>query len=359
MGVITPTVAAISGAAGLGSSIFGSLISSRGQKSANQSSMDFNYAMQKDAQAYNTQMYHQQLQDQESIYNKYQSPQAVAAQLRAAGVNPASVLGSKGAVQSMPSVPSVGASPAASVQLGNEMQSFGDNLPSMVESASRSLTALLSTRNQTEQTQQSIKEMQSNIDLLTAKLGGQILLNQQQKLLNSLTSYFEPTQRYANIYESYARAWSSYAAGDLSQADAALKGVLTEIAHLDEKEKQLRLPFIIPELQATIDLLKVKATTEKSLQASNYASAALSNAQTATENKLRPLKEKLSNQELSNLKESLKGIRYDNIDKILDSLDKAFGTDKGVGSYIKSIIVGIDKSDREQFVRNLMEFIEK
>lgn len=311
----------------------------------------------------------------EYLYKNFQSPAAQAKALRAAGLNPAMILGGSSgfggsAMQapesvnpSMGSVPSVPSASTMSIpQLENPMIHYASATGQMAQAFNLLMQGDKSgvETDTLRKTQQSLvtSAMEDAQLKQTARYSAEFHL--------ALDKVNLPKKIKSEIELLDAKVNNAALEGKYIEAKTASEQILKTIHEQAFKKNSVELQYLdsmyqlkVNSMQAEIALNKQQTKTAKANEVSAYSSAALSDAQTKTENKLRPLKEKLSKQEISNLKEQLKGVRYDNIGKVLDSLDKAFGTDKGVGSYIKSVIVGIDQRDREQFVKNLMEYIEK
>lgn len=172
MGMALP--AAILGGTGL----LGGLYSAKVAQENNEDQIDFAQWSQMNSQEYNKAMYEKAVKDQQKMYEKYQSPQAIAQSLRAAGLNPSAMNGNLqgGSIPSVPSSPH--SSPVATPQLQNEGSAFAQSL----QSIGSAFSSLASAELQDAQTNESRS-------LLNEKLNQLILQNNGQQLMNAKTEF--------------------------------------------------------------------------------------------------------------------------------------------------------------------------
>lgn len=261
--------AGILGATGLASGLLGSSSAA----SNNARMIEYNKWAQKDAQAYNTQMYERQLADQESMYNKYQSPQAIAQQLKEVGINPSALAAGHGfSGGSMPSVPSVGSSPVTSAP---QLENTGAIIGSSIEQMSRVISNMADN---------DLKQKQ--INKVLADIKGQELANAHAEFDNYLFTTYGENEKISQLRDLLSSAMLKDAQKDYTGAQKDYTEVLKMIANKDlgikdEEYNQLvyrgtRLAQIYDdEHELRVEEKKVK----KSQQRANYASAALSDAQ--------------------------------------------------------------------------------
>lgn len=261
-------VASILGATGLMSGFLGSASAS----SNNRAALAFNKWSQLQAQDYNTKMYERQLEDQESMYNKYQSPQAIAKQLQEAGINPSALAGGHGfSGGSMSSVPSAGSSPAlsapalenAGVPIGNAIEQMSRVINNMADNdlKRQQVTKVLS-----EIKGQELANAHADFDnYLLSKYGENEKINQLRDLLSS-AMLKEARKDYTGAQKDYQKVLEKIANKELGIKDEEYSQLVyrgTRLAQIYDDEHELR-----------VEEKKVK----KSQQSSNYASAEQSRA---------------------------------------------------------------------------------
>lgn len=278
MGVSTALLvgAGIAAAGGLA----GSAISSAGAKSTNQAALGFNEWSQKDAQAYNTQMYERQLADQESMYNKYQSPQAIAKQLRSAGINPSAVFGSgKGMTSGLPSVPAAASSPALSApSLVNPYESYGNTLSQVSDSISK----LSQSKVSLEQNKSLIKKMESEYDLNLAKTQSEQAIKVGHEIDNSIRRLYGADEVKERIGLMTKQATLAQIQGNYTKAQECYQNLLTELGKLDYKKNEIELQTLGQTIALQQRLLKLQGNAEIASASASYASAGKSIAETKT-----------------------------------------------------------------------------
>lgn len=266
MGMAIP--AAILGGTGL----LGGLYSARVAQENNDDQIDFAQWAQSNSQEFNAAMYDKAVKDQRDMYEKYQSPQAIAQSLRAAGLNPSAMNGSLqgGTIPSVPSTPH--SSPVATPQFQNEGSAFAQSL----QSIGSAFSSLASAELQDAQTNESRS-------LLNEKLNQLILQNNGQQLMNAKTEFdtYAAQQKLPyEINELINDCYLKYYQGKHSEALASLVEVQEKIANKEfdiKSEEAATIGMMLQKqlglLDENIRLTQAKQNTEKSQQASNYASA--------------------------------------------------------------------------------------
>lgn len=281
MGMALP--AAILGGTGL----LGGLYSAKVAQENNEDQIDFAQWSQLNSQEFNAAMYDKAVKDQREMYEKYQSPQAIAQSLRAAGLNPSAMGGSLqgGSIPSVPSTPH--SSPVGTPQLQNEGSAFAQSL----QSIGSAFSSLASAELQDAQTNESRT-------LLNEKLNQLILQNNGQQLMNAKTQFdtYAAQQKLPHeINDIINDCYLKYYQGKHSEALVALTNMQEKIAQNEYKitsEQAVNIAAMIAGqlslLTENANLVKAQQKTESSKQAANYGSASYSNALAATENALRP-----------------------------------------------------------------------
>lgn len=265
MGMALP--AAILGGTGL----LGGLYSAKVAQENNEDQIDFAHWSQQNSQEFNAAMYDKAVKDQREMYEKYQSPQAIAKSLRAAGLNPSAMNGIQGG--SIPSVPSTPhSSPVGTPQLQNEGSAFAQSL----QSIGSAFSSLASAELQDAQTNESRS-------LLNEKLNQLILQNNGQQLMNAKTEFdtYAAQQKLPyEINELINDCYLKYYQGKHSEALASLVEVQEKIANKEfdiKSEEAANIGMMLQKqlglLDENIKLTQAKQSTEKSQQASNYSSA--------------------------------------------------------------------------------------
>lgn len=273
--------AALLGATGL----VGSFIASSGAKSTNQAAMDFNAIEAAMNRHFQEQMYNKQLADQEALYNKYQSPSAIAAQLAKIGVNPSSVFGKGSSLGgSVPSVPSPPSGSSASIgELQNPLAPYANALTNTAKDTVQVLNGL---------TDKHLKDAQTVKVLAEAK--GQEYANGIMRVKEQISKWQIPEEAKAKIDNLVTSAALNEAKGRLTDAEKDLKFLMQtltdkQIKLTDEQVNQLviEVSWLDRIRHQEFELLGEKKKTEKSQQAANYGSARLSTAQAKTEDQIR------------------------------------------------------------------------
>lgn len=269
------------------SSIAGSVMASQ----TNAEMMQTNKDMQADAQKWNEKMYVQQMQDQEDMYNKYQSPQAIAKQLREAGLNPSALASGGLSGGSMPSVPSVGSSPAlSSPSLSNPAAPLQQGINDMASSISQ----LSSAENQTAEAEKTRSMLAGQLESLMLQNKQMDLHNHWQEFQNYLQQNFGEDKMTSEISDNLSRAYLNYMTGDTQKALSGYYDVLTKIGDNEYKisyEKAANIgtyiQLMLGDMQAGINLKNQSIKTGKSQESLNYSLGSYYKSLTETENALR------------------------------------------------------------------------
>lgn len=281
------------GLGGAAGSLGAGILSSKSASSNNSSALAFNRWSQLESQRYNKEMYEQQLKDQESMYNKYQSPSAIAQQLRAAGINPAAAT-SQVAGGNMPSVPSAsGSSPLSAPPLQNE----GEGLARGFESAVNSLGQMYASDLHDAQAQETRSLLEGKVHQLLKQNRLTDLQSDYQSVMNTLTQKYGDQKWSSEIQENLSTAVLNYCNGDYAQAQADVARVMKKIGDEDLGIKQEERANIAVRIAKQLSLIDEEIATEKTKQVANRASANQSNSAASlnralaeTENKLRDSK---------------------------------------------------------------------
>lgn len=275
------------GLGGAAGSLGAGILSSKSASSNNSSALAFNRWSQLESQRYNKEMYEQQLKDQESMYNKYQSPSAIAQQLRAAGINPAAAT-SQVAGGNMPSVPSAsGSSPLSAPPLQNE----GEGLARGFESAVNSLGQMYASDLHDAQAQETRSLLEGKVHQLLKQNRLTDLQSDYQEVMNTLTQKYGDLKWSSEIQENLSTAVLNYCNGDYAQAQADVARVMKKIGDEDLGIKQEERANIAVRIAKQLSLIDEEIATEKTKQVANRASANESNASARNSNALARINE--------------------------------------------------------------------
>lgn len=299
-------VGALLGAAAISAvgSVAGAGISAAGASSLNEDTMDFNREEAEKARQFQREMYGQQLSDQQMMFDKNLSPQALARQYGKIGVNPSAVFGSgkSGFSGSLPSIPSVPSGSAAAISgLQNPMEYFADALKGTTGDAVSVLNAITDKNLKDKQALKVLAE-KANLDVQNGILRWQDMINHtvgSEKAKQELNSIVEQVGLLA--------AQKNYYQAQQLVADTILKLNNKEFDIKDEELSQLKLrgTFLEADLNNSLEYQRETIKTEKSKQRSNFAAANSFDA-SALESKTRTV-----------------GIEFDNAIKRVDSENAA------------------------------------
>lgn len=273
--------------AGLGlASIVGGLFSSKSASDNNAAMLRYNQWALKEQERYNKEMYEQQKVDQENYYNKYQSPQAIAQQLREAGINPAAAVGGlTGGTSSTPSMPSVGSvSPNAAPSFENTAQPLANS----VESAARSVASLATAQSQLKQgekaaaeTKETLALLEGNVKSLMLQNAGQEAHNVYQTMINELTKKYGDNEHALGIRQSLANILLSSSQRDYNNALISCQEVQKKLLDNQLKMSDEDVANYSYLLSLMTNNVKKQGEVYDSQKAANFASANASNASAA------------------------------------------------------------------------------
>lgn len=283
-------------ALGLGlAGLAGSALSASAAESNNRQALAFNKWSQLQAQEYQTQMYNQQRLDQENFYNKYQSPQAIAHALSQLGVNPAVALSGGHGVGSAPAaMPSGMSSPALSAPA---LENTGEHWAKGLTNITSSIAQLSSASKTNAEAKQILQTMPELVRQYFLDNNNKEIANEYNSLMLSIQQKYGDSKAAADLTESISRTLVNWSQGSLNEAAAELQKIQKKIAdqEFDMKEIeaanfQTQISYLLKKMQLENDYINEQINTEKTQQslnrsgaASNYAQAALSDAQTASE----------------------------------------------------------------------------
>lgn len=280
MGALTPAQALLSsGLIAAGSSLTSGLLSSSSAAKNNRTALDFQKWSQIQAQQWQEQMYSQQKMDQENFYKKYQSPEAIAAQLSKLGVNPAQVLtGGSGVGAAPASMPSGMSSPALSAPaLENEGTAFA----SSIQSIGSALSSFAQAGYQNEQSEEMVHTLNTRMNQLLLQEGNQRLLNAKAKW----DLFCEQVKLPYELQNMALDAYSKFVQGKYSESLTVLNEVAyyiqdkTKDLSIEEKQKAVSLlGEQILVAQGQQGLLKEQAATERERQKTERTQQGLNNA---------------------------------------------------------------------------------
>lgn len=245
------------------SAVAGGISSNHAANKAN----EVNLAEAERNRQFQLQMYQQQLLDQERQYKMYQSPQAVAQQLRAIGVNPASYFsGGKGVNSSLPTMPSGLPGSQANVQMA---QGTGAIVSDAFKNASQGLVNLSSIYK----TEKEREKLDADIQLLLAQKYGQDLQNNHQSIVNLVDSWKLPEQSKAELLRTINQAALFMSEKRYQDALTEYQGILSKIGEKDFDIKSAEAGNIALLISLQNGLIQQQTETERTRQTANKAQA--------------------------------------------------------------------------------------
>lgn len=224
----------------------------------------------------------------ESIYNQYQSPQALAMAYKEAGFNPNLALDGSNvgnvAAGSNGGAPSSGAPSGRSISAPyQDMTSFSRGFQDMAAAAA-SLASAKKSGVETSQMEESFKARMKQLDLSNAA----------QELMNSVNYKYLDKHTEALLN----RVIQEYSTGALQQQEMRKQLELLADAHLLNKKTLDHWDETYANAQANIkadtNFKNEQADTQSSIRELNKASAALARSQSLTEKTKRELNESMS-----------------------------------------------------------------
>lgn len=300
--------AATGGLFSLGTSLISGISNNAAQKSANQANIAIanqnnqtqreiaaeNNQLQVDMMRENNEFSRQMAIDMFNMENQYNSPVEQVKRLAAAGVNPAVYFG-QGSGQAGTAD---GASPSAAGS------TVSPNMPVMttpnIQAAPSIVSGSLQALNQMVQMQLAIKQaakagaetsqIQALTDVQYKKLiketeNIEVQTNAQrfENEMNYLFEWSERNWRLKNLIKDVAKKGVEITTlasqGKYYEAQALLADAERELTNSRNTEIKLRIPYIVPTLQAQIDLYKAQESEEYASAAEHRAGARLSNEQ--------------------------------------------------------------------------------
>ena len=314
-----------------GASLVSSIVGASSARSNNQASMQFTADANQKQMDFAREMYEKQLGDaiaaegranvefdrrqqmsidamkemQAWIQNNYQSPSAQVRALRAAGLNPAMILGGShgfGSVSSSvpsPSAPSVNYPSPTGVSLHGApaLENEGVVLGEGIESLSRSVANVVSADKTSEET----RRLRDTHDIFVQTAMAEKLTRQtaaeHMQLQLSLDKLNLPKKQDLEIKKMYADFSNATLFGELTQAQAIYTDMQTKISGLLGKKYSVELDFFRQSLElhmqhvsADIALKKAQEKAALGSASQSYASARNLDAQTKTEDAIRQWK---------------------------------------------------------------------
>lgn len=218
------------------------------------------------------QMYEKQLADQERQYKMYQSPQAVAQQLRSIGVNPASYFsGGKGMNTQMPQMPGGLPGSQATVQ---QAQGTGAMVSDAFKNASQGLMNL----STIYKTKKEREKLDADIHLVLAQKYGQDLMNNHQSIVNMVDSWKLPEQSKAELLRTINQAALFMSEKRYQDAATEYQGILSRIGNKEFDIKSAEAGNIAMLIALQNGLIDQQTKTAKAQEGAANASASESRA---------------------------------------------------------------------------------
>lgn len=219
------------------------------------------------------QQFNMQNEWNESMYLKYQSPQAVVSQNAVAGLNPAGLNGINNGVSSN----TMGASSAAAPPHINPVP-FGANaspsgLPQVLSSKGHDISEVgqfLKDYSEMQLNQKKIgrfdEQMDAQIKESLAKAGLDESKSAYQKLITVVDGFFLPHKKASEVKLNLALAAKYASEENEAESQSKLNEALEQLNKTKNEEAKARLPFVEMEMRAEIDDIKASAA-EKRAQA--------------------------------------------------------------------------------------------
>lgn len=282
MGALTPAQALLSsGLIGAGSSLTSGLLSSSSAAKNNRTALDFQKWSQLQAQQWQEQMYSQQRMDQENFYKKYQSPEAIAAQLSKLGVNPAQVLtGGSGVGAAPASMPSGMSSPALSAPA---LENEGTALASSIQAVGNAMSSLASAGQTTEQSEEMLHTFSSRMTQLLLQNGNTRLANAKAQWDLFAEQNKLPLELQNMVLDSYGKFVQGQYTESLTRLNDITEYIKNHTKDLEIDQVQQALNLIYKQIGIATEqenLIKAqivtegeRAKTERTQQRLNNASA--------------------------------------------------------------------------------------
>lgn len=296
---------------------------------------------------------------------QYHSPANQAKLMREAGMNPSSVgLSGSGTAQTFaaPAAPSVPSPSSNGVSPMHGAQASAVTPPYIkTEASANALQAVggfikdVSNANLGEEQRNRISMLLEN-ELLQSTYDTAIKKNEAFLSSKNLPARF--VKEWSDAYDGVlkARLTGHQINGQkLQNALLSWQGELTHEQFLQAYEVTQNMKTAIA-LENTLQ--EERAKTEKSKQSANYASASKSLAEKQTIDDMRKWSVNKERFDADRIAADIQKINASSVKTLIESVDKVFGYDTGIGSYIKSILVPIDDKDREKAMSDLVKAIK-
>ena len=222
------------------------------------------------------------------MQNEYNLPANQIARLRAAGLNPAALLGGSGGLaaasgnsSSVPSVPSApGAIGSHSVQQSPQIQMPMNSIAQMFSSIAQLQDSISNAQRQGAETHKIETMLPKEVDKVEAETG--VMISQQRlndataavtEFNHMLQDMFGKDEKAAEVQKLMNESYALFAKGHLDEAQTVYSQGLNMLNELDYKIKTEQYPELIKQATLYNDLLKAQKATEEASQAEKYASA--------------------------------------------------------------------------------------
>lgn len=227
-----------------------------------------------------------------NLENDYNSPGAQKERLLEAGINPYSMMNGGNVANtgdiSTPSSAGSSVSPSMPSFVTPKMETPPSILGAMFgnfESITRSLSNLSSSGLNEAQRTKISSLLTAELDHLLKSNENLQVSNQVKKFAFELDKFFQPLERDKGLEKVANEAYKIYQDGllaaakqDTEKAEQLFKDAQMKLTKAESNKIDKLLPFLVSAQEETVNLIKEEQNTEKSKQASNYASANLSNA---------------------------------------------------------------------------------
>lgn len=202
-----------------------------------------------------------------------QSPAAIAAEARKAGINPAALVGNSGG-----SVPNVGVqatSPSGTGVSGGSSPapSFGLMQGNFAQDAAAIYSSLGSYARDSATADATMKMLEHNIQLLVSQSNYQQEMARTQMLQNHVYSIFGEKQAAANFMKTYYEGLFAQAHGENEKALTYMNSALGDLYSIQGYKASLELPYVVPLITGKINEIKATIEELKSRKVRNYAEA--------------------------------------------------------------------------------------
>lgn len=221
--------------------------------------------------------------------NEYNLPSNQIARLRAAGLNPAALLGSSGGLaaasgNSSVNVPSVPSAPGAvgshSVSPSPQIQTPMSSIAQMFSSIAQLQDSVSNAHRQGSEVKKIETLLPKEADKLEAETG--VMISQQRlneataavtEFNNMLQNMFGKDEKAAEVSQKMNESYALFAKGQLDEAQTIYTQGLNMLNELEYKIKDAQYPQLIQQAALYNNLLIAQKDTEKAKQADEYASA--------------------------------------------------------------------------------------